>query len=405
MVESIYNFKKPKPNKNVAKPYKGASCSTFFFIFVTVIIGFVFGVIGSLSALIFIFPKLADNPAFQSLFSKGEVGETVIKTVERVELEENSAVHDAINKAKKSVVAIVPRKNLSSLYANPFDQKEIGTGFFISADGYLITDSSWISNKSFNYTAIEENGTVHDLEFVAEDEFLGLSFLKTKADNLHVPNLGSSSLDPSQKIIALGSKFSSKDVVSISTSVKSINKGLTATDSVSVYDKAYIEDLILPGDEFESHLKGGPVLNIRGEVVGIASKVDFAGHEKSIVLPADIVKKSIESVLEKGEFSRVRLGVHYIMLSPELCEINKIENKNGAILTPAPEYSILSVSKTSPLFNLGLSDKDIILKFGSFDLNSETTLFDALQNYKTGDEVEVKYIKNGAEETASIQLK
>lgn len=369
------------------KPGKLKKMFKYIFIFLlTVIIGGASGIFADR----FLFPYLATT----SLFNKYECfkpreTEIIVQEKEIVKIEESNTIHEAINKVKSSVVSIV--KDSDNNESQPL---EYGSGFIITSDGLIATNNQVINNNQTKYSVFTQDGRNYAVDIIHLDSASNLIFLKIKADNLPVVSLGvSEDLKLGQKIISLG--YNAKDFQNYASMgiINSLNSAII--DNVN---NEKVNQMIIVDSEINSINSGGPVIDLSGKVVGINIKEKRSGDIINYVLPIDFIKKPLDNVIKINKIGRVKLGIKYIEVTPYLVKQKKLSKDYGIYLLNDDSIII-----NSPADKAGLEKNDLIYAINDIEINKNNKLVQILEDYKLGDEVEIKYIRNNQE--ASLQLK
>ncbi|WP_086488082.1 DegQ family serine endoprotease [Thioflexithrix psekupsensis] len=224
----------------------------------------------------------------------------------------------------------------------------LGSGFIISADGYVVT----------NNHVIEESGEIivrlnDRREFVAQligaDKRSDLALLKVEATDLPTVKLGSSSaLKVGEWVLAIGSPFGFE---------YSVTAGIVSAKGRSLPKDTYVPFIqtdvaINPGNS------GGPLFNMAGEVVGVNSQIysrtgGFMGL--SFAIPVDMMIHIVEQLKANGKVTRGWLGVLIQDVTRELAESFAMDKPQGAL--------VAQVLPNSPAEAAGFQVGDIILKF------------------------------------------
>jgi len=196
-----------------------------------------------------------------------------------------------------------------------------------------------------------------------------------------------------QKIISLG--YNAKDFQNYASMgiINSLNSAII--DNVN---NEKVNQMIIVDSEINSINSGGPVIDLSGKVVGINIKEKRSGDIINYVLPIDFIKKPLDNVIKINKIGRVKLGIKYIEVTPYLVKQKKLSKDYGIYLLNDDSIII-----NSPADKAGLEKNDLIYAINDIEINKNNKLVQILEDYKLGDEVEIKYIRNNQE--ASLQLK
>ena len=134
---------------------------------------------------------------------------------------------------------------------------------------------------------------------------------------------------------------------------------------------------------------GGPLVDMEGKVIGINTAIDQSGSSIGFAIPINDARPVIQSVKENGRIIRPRIGVSYIMLTPELARDNKLPRDKGAWITSSNEDNS-PVIAGSPAASAGLEADDIIFEVNGIKIEKNSTLLSVVQKYKPGNKIGVK---------------
>ncbi|MFA6171010.1 MAG: trypsin-like peptidase domain-containing protein [Patescibacteria group bacterium] len=391
-------------------------------VIISIIVSSIFGgVVGFWSGVI---SQNADLSRLGGTFSSGGV---------RV-VNEESAVVDAVKKVSPAVVSIIISKNLPAgsqndlfnnyffrqFFGNDFNlgtpnngnqdyqnlqKQEIGggSGFILTADGYIATNRHVVSDDKADYTVLTNSGKKYPAKVLARDAVNDLAILKIDAAGLPAVELGdSSNLNVGQTAIAIGNALGEfRNTVSvgvISGLARSVVAGGGFESSEQLSNVIQTDASINPGNS------GGPLLNAAGQVIGINTAVVAGAQNIGFAIPINEVKGSIESVKATGRIVRPWLGLRYVLINQALADNNKLPVNHGALITKGQNASDLAVIPGSPADKAGLKENDIITQVNGHDITETNPLANELSRFKPGDEVSLKILHEGKEKNIKVKL-
>jgi S1-C subfamily serine protease len=343
---------------------------------------------------------IAIMPDWSSIFKK----EVALET-QRVVYEE-SVVTQVVERALPSVVTIGILKTQQApdqLEFDPFNpffnlrrtpgirkkiDQNIGSGFIISKDGLIITNKHVVADTEASYKVLTDDNKKYDVEKIYRDPNNDLAILKIQANGLKPLELGGSSkLKLGQMAIAIGTplgEFTNTVTVGI---VSGLGRGITAGSpfegAVEKLDGVIQTDAAInPGNS------GGPLLNSKGQVIGVNSAVAAEGQNIGFAIPVDVVKSLISQFEKRGSsFERPYLGIQYQMI-----------DRKTAVLNELPEGAYVErVVDGSPAAQAGVQDEDIITMIDGVRLSSadKKDLSQIIADKKIGQDVQLKLWRNG----------
>jgi len=267
--------------------------------------------------------------------------------------------------------------------------KAYGSGFILSSDGYIVTNSHVIKDaESIKVTLSDKRELVAKL--IGTDKDSDIALLKIEATALPVLELGdSSSLKVGQWVYAIGAPFG-LDYTATQGIVSALSRHLPDGNYVPFIQT---DVAVNPGNS------GGPLFDLNGKVVGVNSMIysrsgGFMGVSFSI--PANLVKNVTEQLKTKGYVSRGKLGVHIQDLSQELATSFQLKSPEGAL--------VAKVERNSAAEKAGILSGDVIIAYGDSPIRSAADLPPLVGDTLIGREVSVKLIRNGEEKSVGVKV-
>jgi serine protease Do len=287
---------------------------------------------------------------------------------------------------------------------NGTEKQEVGggSGFIVSADGYVVTNKHVVNDETAEYTVILNDGTKHDAKVVARDSIEDVAVVKIDATDLPYLTFGDSDqIKLGQSVIAIGTPLvefnNSVSVGVISGLSRSITAGGMFTKPENLDGVIQTDAAINPGNS------GGPLLNLKGDVIGMNVAI-ADGQNISFSLPANMVKSIVESVKTNGKIVRPYLGLRYVQITPELKESNKLSVDYGVLVLRGETVSDLAVIPGSPADKAGLVENDIILEVDGAKIEDGVSLTRLIAQKKIGDSVTLKILHKGEEKEVKVEL-
>ena len=336
----------------------------------------------------------------------------------------HSDVIDVVDAANPAVVSIVITKDVPTLeqiidgnQQGPFgffgfpqyrqngtEEKEIGggSGFLVSADGYVVTNAHVVSESDAKYTVYLNDGTSYDATVIDADETLDIAVLKIDATGLSYLDFGDSdSVQVGQTVVAIGNALGEfRNTVSVGV-ISGLSRSIVAGGGGSselLSDVLQTDAAINPGNS------GGPLLDLSGRVIGVNVATSSGGENISFSLPSNTVKAAVESIQKTGHVVLPYLGVRYQMITDDIAKANDLSVKNGALVIRGDNRGELAVVPGSPADKAGIEENDIITKINDVALDDEHPLGTVLRKYAVGDTVVLTILHDGDEKTASVTL-
>lgn len=265
----------------------------------------------------------------------------------------------------------------------------VGSGFVVDPNGYILTNSHVVGDgQAKRINVLFENGETYEAELLWNDKVLDLAMVKVEAKGLKVADLGDSDkLKVGEVAVAIGNPLGLEFQRTVTSGVIS---GLNRSMRIDQYNT--IEDLIQTDASINPGNSGGPLLNGKGEVIGINTvKIKSQVAEGlGFSIPINVAKPIIESVIKDGTFKTVQLGITGV-------EVDKYERTLGVELSVDRGIVVVEVAPNSTAASVGLQQGDIVTRIDDEDIENMNQLKKILYKYKEGDTVNLSFIRNGEE--------
>ena len=291
-----------------------------------------------------------------------------------------------------AVVAITVEVESYDNYGRPIAGLSSGTGFFITADGYVITNYHVIKGGT-KVTVTTHSEEEYSAEIIGFEENNDLAVLKVDGDNLPYVTMGKSTdLQVGDQVVAIGNV--------LSTFASSLTVGYVSGVDRVVDTQGVAMNMIQTDVAINSGNSGGPLFNMRGEVVGITT-AKFSGQSSSGVsiegigfaIPMDDVTGMIEDLQKFGYVTGAYLGVMVM-------DVDASAQYYGVPAGACVE----SVTEGGAAHKGGILAKDIITEVGGYPVTSVSDLTRVLRKFAAGDVVSVEVYRSGQTKTLTLTL-
>lgn len=297
-------------------------------------------------------------------------------------------VYQAVSKkALPSVVGITTTTVSSdNFFSMPTESTGVGTGIIVDSNGYILTNSHVISDgQAKTVNVLFSDGSTIDGNVAWYDSQLDLAIVKVEKKGLTAAELGDSDKVSIGDIsIAIGNPYG-LDLAS--TVTQGIISGLDRTIST---EETTMTGLIQTDASINAGNSGGPLLNESGQVIGINTAKASEGEGLGFSIPINTAKPIIESVIEKGSYEKVTLGIK----GTDAETYAKYTNQQ---LSSESGVYVSEVISGSAAEKAGIKSGDIITKIDDVDLSVMSDLTKQLYNYTTGDKAQITVNRNGKE--------
>ncbi len=290
------------------------------------------------------------------------------------------------------------------------ESRSAGTGIIISEDGYIVTNRHVVDTTATSVSVTMSDGTKYDdvqiIGRTSSGDSLDIAFLKikdTKGKKLQAAKLADSSkVQVGDKVVAIGNALGQFQNTVTSGIISGFGRSVEAGDGYSSSES--LQNLLQTDTAINEGNSGGPLVNIAGEVIGINTAI-AGGDAQNIgfAIPIGDVQGLIKSVLTKGKLERPFLGVRFVSLTDDYAYQYNLSVKRGAYITPATAGGA-AIAAGSPAEKAGLKEKDIITQINGEKIDETHSLVSLISKHPVGEEVTLKVIRDGKEQTIKVKL-
>jgi len=264
-----------------------------------------------------------------------------------------------------------------------------GSGFIISADGYVITNAHVVNNATEITVGLQDQRE-YDATLVGSDVTTDIALLKLSAQGLPTVNIGDSdTLKTGQWVLAIGSPFGFEH-----TATQGIVSALARTLPDDTYVPFIQTDVAVnPGNS------GGPLFNTDGEVIGVNSQIfsRSGGYQGlSFAIPINVAMTVADQLKSQGYATRGWLGVQIQSLTQDLAEAYQLDRPRGAF--------VAAVVDNSPAKKAGFQVEDIVLKFNGKNVRHADALPPLVGAIAPGSTVDAIVLRGGKEKRLSVTI-
>lgn len=304
---------------------------------------------------------------------------------------------DAADLVRPSVVHI--HSSSGDRYERLFGGEASGSGVIVSEDGYIVTNNHVISGAK-EVTVTLNNKRTYEAKIIGTDKTTDLAVIKVKERDLKdtkLPTLQFGNSDEvfvGEWVLAVGNPFNLTSTVTAGiVSAKGRN--------IDILDGAYdIESFIQTDAVVNPGNSGGALVDTDGNLIGINTAIitrsgRYEGY--SFAVPANLVKKVMEDLIEFGEVQRGFLGVTIKDITDEIADENNLESMDGVY--------IQGVGEESSAEEAGLEKGDIILKVNGILVKSSPELQEQVGLFRPGEKIAVIFLRDGKLKSTDVVLK
>lgn len=319
------------------------------------------------------------------------------ENVKTTTVEEMSDLKNAINNVYESTVYIEVSGSRGT--------SSSGSGFVYKSDkdtSYILTNYHVIEDGN-KFVVTLTDGTEIDAELVNGDEYYDVAILKVKSDKIKkVATLGdSSNLELGDTVFTVGAPLGKEYMGTIT---KGIVSGVNRMVSVKLTSGSYLMEVIQTDASINSGNSGGPICNIKGEVIGItSSKLVGSGVEgMGFAIPINSVLSIIDNIESGKKIERPYLGVQLV----DLTNTFALQYYYGINIGDDVEFgAVLSyIEKGKTADKAGLKIGDVIVEVDGGKIEDVSHFKYALYKHSIGDKVSIKYYRNNKLEETTLEL-
>jgi serine protease Do len=263
-----------------------------------------------------------------------------------------------------------------------------GSGFFISEDGYVVTNNH-VVEEGDEIVVMTDDGRELNAELIGSDERTDLALLKVDGNSFNYVKLSQDTPKVGQWVIAVGNPFGLGGTVTA---------GIISAEGRDIGAGPYDNFLQIDAPVNRGN-SGGPTFNTKGEVIGVNTAIfSPSGGNVGIAfaIPAATVQEIVNDLKEDGEVTRGWLGVQIQPVTEDIAESLGVEQTEGAIVADA--------QAGSPAEKAGIEAGDIITKVNGTAVKGPKELSQTIAAFEPEEKISVTLVRNGEEQEIGVTL-
>jgi len=281
-------------------------------------------------------------------------------------------------------------------HAPPRQGSAVGSGFVISADGYVVTNNHVIANAA-EIKVILHDGTTLPAKLVGKDPRADLALLKVETTLKLTPIAWgrSETVRLGESVIAIGNPFGLGGTVTTGI-ISALHRHLSNFGGIP--GSSFV-DFIQTDAAINKGNSGGPLFNAKGEVIGINTAIySRQGTNVGIAfsVPSDLAMPIIDQLKKHGRTMRGWLGVQIKEVDDDVAKALGLKSRLGAV--------VVNVVPGGPAAQAGLTAGDVILKFDNKTVPNDKRLPQIVAATEVGRTVDVLIVRKGSETTVKVKL-
>lgn len=273
-------------------------------------------------------------------------------------------------------------------------QQDIGTGFVVGEEKFVITNRHVVSDTKAEYKIVDKDDNEYVVSKIYRDPGNDLAILQVDGIKVDSISLGNSDkIRVGDDVVAIGTALGEFRHTVTTGVISGLGRGITASNGLGGFVES-IENVIQTDAAINPGNSGGPLINRCGEVIGINVAVSSNAENIGFSIPVNVLKKSLDNFENTGKFERALLGVKYSMISEQAALKNEV---------PVGAY-VTEVVKDSSADEGGIKEGDIIVSFDGVKL-TEKSLSELVNKTKVGDKVKVEIYRWNEDKNLELNIK
>jgi len=300
--------------------------------------------------------------------------------------------------------------------ANPFgipqgNTSSTGSGFVIDDEGHIITNAHVVDGGTEIRVTLGADEDPVEAEVVGVDQSTDIAVLEIDPPEggLNPLDLGDSSeVEVGDAVIAIGNPFGLERTVTAGI-VSAVQREIRAPDGFTIQQAIQTDAPINPGNS------GGPLLNARGEVIGVNAQIEASGGRGNIgigfAIPINTAREVAQDLIEDGEVQHAYLGITGAELTEEVADALNLEVDSGGLIQHVEEGSPADragLRAGEGVFEIGgqriIVGGDVITAIDGEAVESMDDVIAAVDSHDPGDQITLTVVRDGEEREVSVRL-
>ncbi len=331
--------------------------------------------------------------------------------------EDTNFVVAVVNKVEPSVVQIntarTVRTEVPDIFQDPFIRRffgdrvptqpqervvrGVGSGFVISANGQILTNAHVVNNAD-RVTVTFSDGRRLEGKVLGTDPISDVAVVQVPANNLQVVEMADSKqVQPGQWAIAIGNPLGLQRTVTVGV-VSAIDRSVSDL-GISERGVGFIQTdaAINPGNS------GGPLLNARGQVIGVNTAIIQGAQGIGFAIPIETAQRIAQQLITEGKVEYPYIGIEMVALTPEIRQqINNLPNSNIRVGTDTGVL-IVRIAQGSPAARAGLRPGDVIQQINNQPVTTAEQVQQAVDKSGVNSNVQMQLLRNGQTVRVTVQ--
>jgi serine protease Do len=272
-------------------------------------------------------------------------------------------------------------------------QRGLGSGIIMTRDGYILTNNHVVDGADKIMVVTGDKKQEFEAELVASDPQTDIAVLKVDADDLEAATFGDSELiRVGDVVFAVGNPMDVGQTVSMGI-VSAMGRG------TGILGRGGYENFIQTDAAINQGNSGGPLVDVKGRVVGINQSIASGGGGSDgigFAIPVNMARNVAMQLIDSGRVSRGYIGVNIQTLSPDLAQAFEIDDASGALVS--------EVVPDSPGDEAGLLPGDVVVQYRGRKVRDSAHLRLMASQTPPGTKVNLKIVREGVGRSLDVTL-
>jgi S1-C subfamily serine protease len=317
-------------------------------------------------------------------------------SVPRIPDEEGLTTVEIANLLGPSIVRVQTEGASLDVFGRTVPSGGVGTGVIIDDQGHIVTNNHVVTVGNGDTPADTITVTLQDQRvvpatIVGRDQATDLAVLKIEEQGLQPASFGSAEeLQVGQDVVAIGFALDLEGAPTVTRGVVSAKNRTIEEQPYTIPDAIQTDAGINPGNS------GGPLVNARGEIVGINTAILRGAQSIGFSISVALVRPIVQSLIATGRIERAYLGVGTVDVNETIRRNFNLPVDKGIVVT--------LVADGSPAANAGLRQNDVVTKIDGEEITNNGELLAILARHQPGDTVTLEYYRGSEQVTADVIL-
>lgn len=289
------------------------------------------------------------------------------------------ALREVVAKVSPAVVGVDVNSTALDFFLRPIEQHSAGSGVIIRPDGFVVTNDHVIGGADSIQVSLADN-RVFDAEVIGRDSRSDLAVLKIDATDLpHVALAPRDSVDVGDWVVAFGNALGLEGGPTVTVGIVSALGRTVRTSSGTT-----LADLIQTDAAINEGNSGGPLVNLKGELVGINTTILAEAQGIGFAINSETVERFAKDLIEFGRVRLPLIGLQGRTLSQAAAEQLGLKTSSGVLVTAVAD---------GPARQAGIQSQDVIIRFAGQGISSWDQFLGILWSRRPGETVEAEIVR------------